>query len=394
LATRTALTLADFDEARQRLDGVARVTPVYSSETLSNLTGRQVWLKAENLQRTGSFKVRGAYNRISALAGRDGGAGVVAASAGNHGQAVAWAAREVGVPATVFVPQDAPMAKVEATRNYGARVEMTGERFEDALDAAHAYVEESGALFVHPFEDEAVIAGQGTVGLELADQLPDVETVVVPVGGGGLSSGISLALRAVRPEVRVVGVRAAACLPGGSGFTIADGIWVKTPGELTMGILEQTLESLEAVTDEEISSAIVLLLERVKLVVEGAGAVGVAALLADRIPGDGPVGIVLSGGNIDPTLLISVMRHGLTTASRYLVLRTRIPDRPGELIKLLELIAQERVNVLSVEHHREGMAISIAETEVELTLATRDAEHCAAVLAAMAAWGYPVERLR
>jgi threonine dehydratase len=394
LATRTAPTLADFEEARRRLDGVARVTPVYSSETLSQLTGRQVWLKAENLQRTGSFKVRGAYNRISTLAGRDGGAGVVAASAGNHGQAVAWAARELGVPATVFVPQDAPMAKVEAARNYGARVEMTGARFEDAMDAAHAYSEECGALFVHPFEDETVIAGQGTLGLELADQLPDVEAVVVPIGGGGLCSGISLALKAVRPEVRVVGVQAAACLPGGSGFTIADGIWVKKPGELTMGILEQTLEALVAVSDEEISSALVLVLERVKLVVEGAGAVGVAALLADRVPGDGPVGIVLSGGNIDPTLLISVMRHGLTTASRYLVLRTRIPDRPGELTKLLELIAQERVNVLSVEHHREGMAISIAETEVELTLQTRDAEHCAALLAAVEAWGYPVERLR
>jgi len=361
---------------------VARVTPVYSSETLSQLTGRRVWLKAENLQRTGSFKIRGAFNKISTVARRDGGAGVVAASAGNHGQAVAWAAREVGVSATVFVPQDAPMAKVEAARNYGAEVVMDGARFEDALDAAHE------------FEDETVIAGQGTLGLELADQLPDVETVVVPVGGGGLCSGIALALKAVRPEVRVVGVQAAACLPGGSGFTIADGIWVKTPGELTMGILEQTADALEAVSDEEISRAIVLLLERAKLVVEGAGAVGVAALLAGRIRGDGPVAILLSGGNIDATLLIEVMRHGLTTASRYLVLRTRIPDRPGELIKLLQLIAQERVNVLSVEHHREGMAISIAETEVELTLATRDAEHCAALLAAVEAWGYPVERLR
>ncbi|HYZ78192.1 MAG TPA: threonine ammonia-lyase [Gaiellaceae bacterium] len=394
MATRTAPTLADIEEARRRLDGVARVTPVYSSETLSQLTGRRVWLKAENLQRTGSFKIRGAFNKISTVAGRDGGAGVVAASAGNHGQAVAWAAREVGVPATVFVPQDAPMAKVEAARSYGATVEMTGARFEDALDAAHDYVDRTGALFVHPFEDEVVIAGQGTLGLELADQLPDVETVVVPVGGGGLCSGIALALKAVRPDVRVVGVQAASCLPGGSGFTIADGIAVKEPGELTMGILEHALDDLLSVSDEEISRAIVLLLERVKLVVEGAGAVGVAALLADRVRGDGPVAILLSGGNIDATLLISVMRHGLTTASRYLVLRTRIPDRPGELIKLLQLIAQERVNVLSVEHHREGMAISIAETEVELTLATRDAEHCAALLAAIEAWGYPVERLR
>ena len=394
MATRTALGLPDFERARERLDGVARVTPVYSSETLSQLTGRQVWLKAENLQRTGSFKIRGAFNKISALGAEASPSGVVAASAGNHGQAVAWAAREVGVPATVFVPQDAPMAKVEATRNYGARVEMTGARFEDALAAAQASVEETGATFIHPFEDEAVIAGQATVGLELADQLPDVESVVVPIGGGGLCGGIALALRAVRPEVRVVGVQAAGCLPGGSGFTIADGIAVKQPGELTMGILEDLLEARVSVSDEEISTAIVLLLERVKLVVEGAGAVGVAALLQGRIPGDGPVAILLSGGNIDATLLISVMRHGLTAASRYLVLRTRVPDRPGELIKLLELVAEERVNVLSVEHHREGMAISIAETEIELTLGMRDEEHCAALLEAMRRWGYEVERIR
>jgi threonine dehydratase len=394
LATRTALGLPDFERARERLDGVARVTPVYSSETLSQLTGRKVWLKAENLQRTGSFKIRGAFNKISALGAEASPAGVVAASAGNHGQAVAWAAREVGVPATVFVPQDAPMAKVEATRNYGARVEMTGARFEDALAAAQASVEETGATFIHPFEDETVIAGQGTLGLELADQLPDVETVVVPIGGGGLCSGIALALRGVRPDVRVVGVQAAGCLPGGSGFTIADGIAVKQPGELTMGILEDLLEARVSVSDEEISTAIVLLLERVKLVVEGAGAVGVAALLHGRIPGDGPVAVLLSGGNIDATLLISVMRHGLTAASRYLVLRTRVPDRPGELMKLLELVAQERVNVLLVEHHREGMAVSIAETEIELTLGMRDEEHCAALLEAMRRWGYEVERIR
>jgi threonine dehydratase len=394
LATRTAPRLADIEDARRRLDGVARVTPVYSSETFSRLAERTVWLKAETLQRTGAFKIRGAYNKISSLAGRDGGAGVVAASAGNHGQAVAWAAREVGVPATIFVPQDAPMTKVEAARSYGARVEMRGARFEDSVDAARAHAEESGALFVHPYEDATVIAGQGTLGLELADQLPDVSTVVVPIGGGGLCSGIGLALKAVRPEVEIVGVQAASCRPGGSGFTIADGIAVKAPGEFTMSILDGLLSGLVAVTDEEISTAIVLLLERAKLVVEGAGAVGVAALLAGKVPGDGPVAIVLSGGNIDATLLISVMRHGLTHAGRYVVLRTRVPDRPGELVRLLDHVAEQRVNVVSVEHHREGMAVSVAETEVELTLTTRDAEHCAEVLSALEGWGYPVERLR
>ena len=394
MATRTIPTLDDFRAAQARLDGVARVTPVYSSETLSRLTGRRVWLKAENLQRTGSFKIRGAFNKISSLGGEAARAGVVAASAGNHGQAVAWAAREVGVPAMVFVPQDAPMAKVEAARSYGARVEMTGERFEEAVHAARAYVEETGAFFVHPFEDEVVIAGQATLGLELADQLPDLETVVVPIGGGGLSSGTALALEAVRPEVKVYGVQAAGCLPGGSGFTIADGIAVKQPGELTTSILDGVLAGRVSVADEEISRAIVLVLERAKLVVEGAGAVGVAALVEGRIPGDGPIGIVLSGGNIDATLLINVMRHGLTAASRYLVVRTRVPDRPGELIKLLELVANERVNVQSVEHHREGMAIPIGETEVELTLAMRDEEHCSGLLDAMRRWGYAVERLR
>jgi threonine dehydratase len=394
VATRTIPTLDDFRAAQARLEGVARVTPVYSSETLSRLTGRQVWLKAENLQRTGSFKIRGAFNKISALRNEASGAGVVAASAGNHGQAVAWAAREVGVAAMVFVPQDAPMAKVEATRNYGATVEMKGARFEDALVAAREHVEETGAIFVHPFEDEAVIAGQGTLGLELADQLADVETVVVPIGGGGLCSGIALALKAVRPGVKVVGVQAASCLPGGSGFTIADGIAVKEPGEVTMAILDEALDDRVSVSDEEISRAIVLLLERAKLVVEGAGAVGVAALLEGRVAGEGQVGGVLSGGNIDPTLLISVMRHGLTAASRYLVVRTRVPDRPGELMKLLDLVAQERVNVLSVEHHREGMAISIAETEIELTLGMRDEEHCTALLEAMRRWGYEAERIR
>jgi threonine dehydratase len=394
LATRTAPRLPDFERARERLDGVARVTPVYSTETISRLTGREVWLKAENLQRTGSFKIRGAFNKIASLGSDASPEGVVAASAGNHGQAVAWAAREVGVPAVVFVPEDAPMAKVEATRSYGARVEMTGARFEEALAAATDYVEETGAVFVHPFEDETVIAGQATLGLELIEQLPNVETVVVPIGGGGLCSGIALALDAIRPELDVVGVQAAGCLPGGSGFTIADGVAVKQPGELTTQILDEVVETRVAVSDEEISRAIVLVLERAKLVVEGAGAVGVAALLEGRVPGDGPVAIVLSGGNIDATLLINVMRHGLNAASRYLVVRTRVPDRPGELIKLLELVAKERVNVLSVEHHREGMAVPVTETEIELTLAMRDEEHCADLLDAMRRWGYAVERLR
>ncbi len=398
MATRTAPTLADIEQARARLEGIARVTPVFGSETFSRRTGREVLLKAENLQRTGAFKIRGAVNKIATLSDEERAAGVVAASAGNHGQAVAWAAREQRVGATVFMPQDSPMAKVDATRNYGATVELGGVVFEEAVVAAEEYVERSGATFIHPFEDEVVIAGQGTIGLELADQVPHAETVVIPIGGGGLAAGIALALKGERPDVRVVGVQAKACGPlaGGTefGFTIAEGIAVKQPGELTTSILREHVDEVVAVTDEEISEAIVLLLERTKLLVEGAGAASVAAILGGQISGDGPVCALLSGGNIDPTLLISVMRHGLTLAGRYLVVRTRVPDRPGELVRLLELVARERGNLVSVEHHREGMAVPIAETEVELTLSTRDEEHCAALLAALSEQGYEIERLR
>jgi threonine dehydratase len=389
LATTAVPTLTEIQDARARIDGIARVTPVYGSETFTRLAGREVWLKAENLQRTGAFKVRGAVNKISTLSDEEKRAGVVAASAGNHGQAVAWAAREVGTQATIFVPQDAPMTKVDAARNYGAKVELVGEYFEQSLDAARAYVEESGATFVHPFEDPLVIAGQGTIGLELAEQSPDIETAVVPIGGGGLISGIALALKEVKPNVRVVGVQA-----GLSGYTIADGIWVKHPGEFTRRVVEEVVDDVVEVNDEEISETIVLLLERAKLVVEGAGAVALAALLAGKVEGQGPVVVLLSGGNIDPTLLIQVMRHGLTHAGRYLVVRTRLADRPGELARLLSLLGGARVNVVSVEHHREGMDLPVAETEVELTLITRDREHCNEVLETLRGWGYGVERLR
>ena len=385
---RTAPTLADVEEARERLRGIAEETPIYLSETFSRRCGREVLLKAEALQRTGSFKVRGAVNKLSTLTDEERAAGVVAASAGNHGQAVAWAARELGIPATIYVPQNAPMAKVEACRNYGAKTVMTGEYFEDALTAAEQHVEEVGGTFIHPYEDQLVIAGQGTVGLELVEQVPHVGTVIVPIGGGGLSMGVAIALRALRPEVRIVGVQA-----GVDGDTIADGIAVKIPSEFTMPLLEDLLDDIVSVTDEEISEAIVLLLERAKLVVEGAGAVGVAALLTDKVGGSGTAVPILSGGNIDATMLISVMRHGLTAAGRYLVVRTHLSDRPGELIKLLSLVAEERGNVIAVEHHREGMDIPVNETEVELTLVTRDEEHCTRLLEAMADRGYVVERL-
>ena len=383
----TPPTLADIESARGRLVGVARETPLYPTETFSRLTGRPVLLKAENLQRTGSFKIRGAFNTISLLVGPERAAGVVAASAGNHGQAVAWAAREAGIPATIFMPEDAPMAKVEATRTYGGAVELSGGSFEGAVAAAGEHVERTGATLVHAFEDPRVISGQGTIGLELAEQAPDAGTVLIPVGGGGLAAGISIAVRELLPAARVVGIL---CQPG---LTIADGIAVKDRGRLAGSILERTLDEVVEVSDEEISEALTLCLERTKLLVEGAGAVGLAALLSGRVGGSGPVAVVLSGGNIDATTLISVVRHGLTRSGRFLAVRMLIPDRPGELRHVLDVVARERGNVVSVDHRREGTTTSALQTEVEVVVSTRDDAHCDALLAAIRGAGYAVERL-
>jgi threonine dehydratase len=392
-------TIDDVKDARERLAGIARVTPVFSSETLSRLAGRPVLLKAENLQRTGAFKIRGAYNTIAQLSPEERAAGVVTASAGNHGQAVAWAAREAGIPATIVVPESAPMAKVEAARGYGARVELAGAGFDEAAEIARTRAAETGATFVHPFEDARVVAGQGTLGLEIVDQLPDgPATVVVPVGGGGLASGIAIALDGLRPEVRIVGVQAAACAPfagrAPTGATIADGIAVKHPGELTAAILQDLLDDVVVVDDEEISEAIVLLLERSKLVAEGAGAAPVAAILAGRVGGEGPACAVIAGGNVDATTLNSVVRYGLTVSGRHLVVALLIPDRPGELAHIVGTIAAQHANVLAIQHHREGRNIGVLETEAELTLETRDEEHSQTLIRELADAGYAVRRLR
>jgi threonine dehydratase len=389
LTTKTEPTLADIEAARERIGEHARVTPVYNSESLGRETGRRSALKAENLQRTGSFKIRGAVNKLATLTPAERAAGVVAASAGNHGQAVAWAARELGIPATIFMPQDAPMAKVEPTLTYGGSAVLEGAGFDEALALALERVAETGATFVPPFEDEHVIAGQGTIGLELAEQVPDLGTVLIPVGGGGLAAGIVVALRALRPDVRLVGVEVSRY-----AYTIADGIAVKQPGELTMAILNRYLDEMVKVGDNEISDAITLLLERSKLLVEGAGAVGVAALLAGKAGGTGPVTAVVSGGNIDPTTLISVLRHGLTVEGRYLAMRTRLTDRPGELIRVCQLIAAERGNIVQVEHRREGYHLEIGDVGLDLTVVMRNEEHCQRLIAAMEANGFPVERIR
>ena len=389
--------VADVRAARERLAGVARETPVYASETLSRLTRRRVVLKAENLQRTGAFKIRGAYNTVAQLPPAERELGVVTASAGNHGQAVAWAAREAGTRATIFVPEGAAMAKVEAARGYGATVERAGDDYDEALEAALAHVAATGATLVHAFEDARVIAGQGTLGLELAAQIPaGAGTVVIPVGGGGLAAGVAVALRAERPELRLLGVQASSCAPFAglqpAGSTIADGIAVKHPGELTKAIIDDLLDDLVVVDDEAISQAIVLLLERSKLVVEGAGAAPVAALLSGLVPGNDLVCAILAGGNIDATTLISVVRHGLTASGRYLVVQLLIPDRPGELAAIVGTIAAERANILAVAHHREGRNLGVLETMAELTLETRDEEHSQAVIRALVTAGYVVER--
>jgi len=391
-------TLEDIREAGTRLTGVAQVTPIHSSGTLANLVGRGVSLKAENLQLTGSFKIRGAYNTIAQLTEAEREAGVVTSSAGNHGQAVAWAARQAGIAATIFVPDGAPMAKFDAAVGYGATVINAGAGFDEAVAAGLRHVEETGATFVHAFDDPRVIAGQGTLGLELAEQLPPGPgTVVIPVGGGGLASGIAIALRALRPELSLVGVQAAACAPFAGrapvGPTIADGIAVKYPAELTSAILRDLLDDVVVVDDSAISEALVLLLERSKLVVEGAGAAPVAALLQGLVPGDDPACAVLAGGNIDATTLVSVTRFGLTSSGRYLVVAILIPDRPGQLARIVAAVASLQANVLSVTHHREGRNIGVLETEAELTLETRGEEHSRELVAALAADGFAVRRL-
>jgi threonine dehydratase len=354
-------------------------------------------VKAESLQPVGSFKLRGAYATIAGLDADARRRGVITYSSGNHGLAVSRSARLTGTRATVVLPITTPRAKRDRMVAEGATLVELDAGSEERRAYTEQLARDRGLELVPPYDDPRVIAGQGTIGLELVEQLPEVETVVIPVGGGGLASGIGLTLRALRPGLRLVGVQAASCAPlaGGTqfGYTIAEGIAVKYPGELTTRLLDDLLESIVTVTDEEISQAIVLLTERAKLVVEGAGAAAVAALLAGRIPGDGPTVAILSGGNIDPTLLIQVMRHGLTLAGRYLVVRTRVTDRPGELAKLLALFAEEHANVVSIEHHREGMDTPVTESEVEATLLTRDQEHCTAIIYAMRQQGYSVDRL-
>jgi threonine dehydratase len=391
-------TREDVLAAREILGDRVKLTPVLPSASLSQITGTNLVLKAENLQRTGSFKVRGALNRLAALTDAERTKGVVAASAGNHGQAVAWAAQQLGVKCTVVMPTGASVSKILATRGYGASVTLEGETFDDAMAEARRRCGDTGELLVHAFDDPLVIAGQGTLGLELLEQLPEVDTLLVPIGGGGLAAGIALAVSERKPALRLIGVQAAACAPWlgkqPAGFTIADGIAVKQPGEMTRAILESRLAEVRSVSDEALAEAILLLLERSKLLVEGAGAAALAALLTGGFAAQGTTCALLSGGNIDSSVLLSVVRAGLTRAGRYLMLRVRVPDRPGQLSRILSEIAAYGGNLLTVFHQREGRSdLGILETEIDITILARDQEHADEILARLQGLGVRIQRL-
>jgi len=396
------VSLADVRAARVLLDGISRTTPLEGSRVLSGRVGGPVWLKCENLQRTGSFKIRGAYVRIARLSDAERARGVVAASAGNHAQGVALAASLLGSRSTVFMPVAAPLPKVAATKAYGAAVRLSGTSVDDALVEASAFADETGAVLIHPFDHSDIIAGQGTLGLEVIEQCPDVRTVVVCTGGGGLVSGVAVAVKGQRPDVRVVAAQAsgAAAFPSSlaagrpirlpSMLTMADGIAVGQPGELTFAHVRDLVDSVVLVDEDALSRALLLSLERAKLVIEPAGAAALAAVMDDPRAFEPPVVIVLSGGNIDPLLLSKVIRHGLIAAGRFLSLRVRVPDRPGELARLLGVLAVSGANVLDVEHQRTGHGLHLDEVEIELQLETRGADHSASVLDQLSAASYAV----
>jgi threonine dehydratase len=392
----------DVYAARELLAGVSRNTPLEGSAVLTKKVGGDVLLKCENLQRTGSFKIRGAYVRIARLTDAERAGGVVAASAGNHAQGVALAANLLGCKATVFMPESAPLPKVAATKAYGAAVKMHGATVDQALVAAAEWGRVNGAVLIHPFDHADVIAGQGTLGLEVLEQRPDVKTVVVSLGGGGLLAGVAVAVKALRPDVTIVGVQAkgAAAFPGSleSGkpvplavmTTMADGIAVGCPGDVTFTHVRDLVDRVVTVDEEALSRALLLCLERAKLVVEPAGAAAVAAVSEDPTSFEPPVVAVISGGNIDPVLLSKVIRHGMISAGRYLSLRVLIPDRPGELAHLLANLAGSGANVLDVEHQRTGRRLHLDEVEVLLQLETRGRDHSDDVVGRLESASYRV----
>ncbi len=399
-STVPPVTLDDVLAAQQILDGVVRRTPLESSRALSDQVGGPVYLKCENLQRAGSFKIRGAYTRMSRLTDQERARGVVAASAGNHAQGVALAAQLLGLRSTVFMPTGAPIPKLLATKGYGADVELTGLTVDDALVEARAFAERTGAVLIHPFDHPDIVAGQGTVGLEILQQCPQVRTILVCTGGGGLLAGIATAVKAQRPDVQVIGVQAEAAaayppsLAAGRPLrldrmaTMADGIAVGCPGEVPYALVRALVDDIRTVSEDQLSRALLFLIERAKLVVEPAGAAGVAALLADPTSVRAPVVAVLSGGNLDPLLLLRVLRHGMSAAGRYLQFRIRTPDVPGSLAALLAVLAEVDANVLEVAHVRTTAQLHVDEVEIALQLETKGADHRELVLRRLRSSGY------
>ena len=398
--TPPAVTLADIESAAGVLDGVIRDLPLAGAQWLDRLVGGDVRLVTENLQRAGSFKIRGAYNRISRLTDEERARGVVAASAGNHAQGVAVAAQLLGVRATVFMPEGATIPKVQATLGYGAEVRYHGETIDDALEAARAFERETGAILIHPFDHPDVVAGQGTLGLEIMAKLRGVRTVLVCTGGGGLLAGVALAVKSIDPTVRVIGVQAetAAAYPQSlaaghpvsldSMATMADGIAVGRPGDVPFALIQQNVDEIWTVSEEQISRAVLLLLERAKLVVEPAGAVATAAVMAHPDQIEAPVAVVLSGGNVDSLVLLRIIRHGLAAAGRYLTLAVRMSDRPGSLAGLLDAMQEMRANVVDIEHNRVDAGLSVDEVDIIVHVETRGPDHCEALLSGLRAQGY------
>ncbi len=386
--------------ARELIRDVICPTPVLRSRVLSELVGGPVFLKCENLQRTGSFKVRGAYLRIARLTDAERARGVVAASAGNHAQGVAYAAGLLETRSTVYMPDGAPLPKVQATRDYGADVVLQGASVEDALAGAEEYAARTGSVLIHPFEHPDVVTGQGTLGFEIIEQCPQVRTVVIPVGGGGLAAGVAVAIKSLDPAVQIIGVQSAAVAPYPASLaagrpipvkgapTMADGIAVSRPGELAFGLLSDCGARVVTVTEESLSRGLLLCLERAKQVVEPAGAAGVAALLEHAEQMQPPIVVVLSGGNIDPLLLSKLLRHGLRAAGRFLAFRCRLPDRPGALATLLHQLAGLGANVLDVWHERVTPRLQVGEVEVLLQVETRGPEHCEEVITELRQAGY------
>lgn len=398
------IDIAEIEAARRNLQGVLLPTPTLFSPHLSEEIGEQIFLKAESLQRAGSFKLRGAYNKLSGLTETERRAGVVAASMGNHAQGVALAARLLGIDATIVMPEPAPLAKITATRRYGAEVILRGQSFDDAIAHAEHLRDSQGMTLVHAFDDPAIIAGQGTIGLEILEALPDVGTIIVPIGGGGLISGIAMAVHASRPDVRVVGVQAAGCaaveasLAAGEPITIphastiADGIAIKRPGGITLPLIREHVSEIVTVEEDEIARAIMYLLQTMKMQIEGAGAVGVAALLTGKIAprNDDKVCVILSGGNIDPILLSRVIEQELVRNGRYLVLRSSVPDRPGNLAGMTDQIAAAGANVIDIMHRRAAWGVPLDRTGLEMILEVRDQAHGEAVIERLREHGYHV----